>query len=1062
MGHMRTWLLVCAAAAGVVCLWLFGAAASTSAEEQLARYRNLGKAFYENPTTQKEAVEEFGKALKLAPKSTREQLNYGLALLRAGRTSEGVAQLEKVQKSDPKLPHTWFNLGIVYKKQGESEKAVTQFEQMLKLVPDEPISHYNLGTLYKVEGKTAQAIEQFQTASRLDPNLAAPHFQLYNLYRANGRQDEALRQLEVFQRMKKAAEGAAIGEDVEWSAYAEIYDITGDNAASDPSPSVKFEDKPLTGGASGVLFLDTNGDGKPKLLVWSKDGVRLEPGGPISDLKNVISVAAGDFNNDGYPDLCVLTENGPHLLINVKGKFQDFAANLPKARFEQAVWLDYDHDYDLDLILLGKESKLLRNQGAAGFEDHTADFPFAKGAAIAGATFRMIADTKGMDLTVAYSDREGLLYRDKLGGRYEAQALPLPAGARFLKAVDVDNDGWFDLVFAHSGHVSLLHNGHESWSQPSEIAPSANGFLTADTQNRGMQDIIVGSSILLNAGTAKFESPKTGPGLPGCESGEAVDADGDGRIDLACIASGQVHVVTNRTTAKNNWIRVKLAGIKNLKLATASEVEVKAGSRYQKLMYTGLPLSFGVGLEKDIDTVRITWPNGLIQNEMKQPAGKQAVYQEAQRLSGSCPIVWTWNGRGFEYITDVLGVAPLGASSGDGKYFPVDHSEYIQIPGTALEQKNGKYEVRITEELSEVAYLDHIRLIAVDHPADMDVYTNEKFKGPPFPEFRLFGVTRKFRPVAAIDDSGRDVVAKVLARDRIYPDAFARTSSGVAQEHNLDIDFGPEAARSNRSVLVLNGWVDWADGSTFLSAAQEGKGGLVTPYLQVKDVSGQWKTVIEDMGMPAGKPKTIAVDLTGKFLSASRAIRLVTNLCVYWDEIFLSEETGSPAVIQTVLAQSAADLHFRGFSPARIHPERKQPEEFSYDNAKPVSLWNPTPGLYTRYGDVRELTQSIDDKLVVMGSGDELRLQFNTTALKPLSAGWTRDFLLLVEGWAKDRDANTAYSQSTEPLPFHAMSEFPYPTTEHFPDDPAHQAYRRDYNTRPGLRLIRPLMQKHY
>ena len=83
----------------------------------------------------------------------------------------------------------------------------------------------------------------------------------------------------------------------------------------------------------------------------------------------------------------------------------------------------------------------------------------------------------------------------------------------------------------------------------------------------------------------------------------------------------------------------------------------------------------------------------------------------------------------------------------------------------------------------------------------------------------------------------------------------------------MDLDFGSTAARDNRAVLLLHGWVDWADGSTFLSAAQESKAGLIAPYLQVRDAAGKWVTVIDDMGMPDGKPKTIAVDLTGKFLS---------------------------------------------------------------------------------------------------------------------------------------------------------------------------------------------------
>ena len=89
------------------------------------------------PTTQNEAVEEFRKALALAPQSSRERLNYGLALLRAGKTAEGIAELIDVQKQDPSIPHTWFNLGIAYKKAGEEAKAIAQFEQMVKLVPDD-------------------------------------------------------------------------------------------------------------------------------------------------------------------------------------------------------------------------------------------------------------------------------------------------------------------------------------------------------------------------------------------------------------------------------------------------------------------------------------------------------------------------------------------------------------------------------------------------------------------------------------------------------------------------------------------------------------------------------------------------------------------------------------------------------------------------------------------------------------------------------------------------------------------------------------------------------------
>jgi hypothetical protein len=262
-------------------------------------------------------------------------------------------------------------------------------------------------------------------------------------------------------------------------------------------------------------------------------------------------------------------------------------------------------------------------------------------------------------------------------------------------------------------------------------------------------------------------------------------------------------------------------------------------------------------------------------------------------------------------------------------------------------------------------------------------------------------------------------------------------------------------AASGRAVLLLNGWVDWPDGSTFRAAAQEIKGGLVMPYLQMQDAEGQWKTVNQDMGMPAGKPKTIAVNL--HFISTSRKVRIVTNLCVYWDEIFLSEGASGAETRQHEVALESADLHFRGFSESRIHPERKQPDTFFYGNVSAASFWNPTPGLYTRYGDVRGLLREVDDQMVIMGSGDEMRLRFKASDLPPLAAGWKRDFLLKVDGWAKDRDPNTAFSTSVEPLPFHAMSRYPYPANEHYPADAVHEQYRSEYNKRPALRLIRPL-----
>jgi hypothetical protein len=1044
-------------------LLLSSADSDFAAQERLWRYRILGKAFYENPTTQVQAVEQLQLAFKANPKSVVDQLNYGLALLRAARGMEGIVELEAAQKADPKLPHTWFNLGIEYKKQSEPQKAIQQLEGMARLVPDEPITQYNLGVLYKLVGRAEEANAKFELSAKLDPNFAAPHFQLFNIYRQSGKREEAQKELRRFQEIKKQQEAAGTGsEDVEWSRFAELYEVIDPKLAVDPSAPapLKFAGAAVTGKAdpatAQLRIFDADGDGVADVLLTSSAGVQVLKRGvtPVAlpPVKDVLSAAIGDYDNDGLMDILVLTGTGPVLLQNSKAGFQVKDAGLPSGRFEAAVWVDYDHDYDADLLLLGQRNMLMRNQGTAGFADRTQDFPFQAGTPVSVTGLRLIPDSKSMDVVVSYQGGPAVLYRDLLGGRYEAVALAaIPAGARSLSVLDVNNDSYLDI--AYRGGLAINKDG--AFVPGPQNAD--HGFVYADLENRGLLDLVTGPDARRSKGMEQWDAPRAAAGLTDAAALAAADFDADGRIDLFAVKpDGTLARFTNQTPLKNNWLRVQLTGIKNLKLAPGSEVEVKTGALYEKKVYTGVPLLFGLRGYAQADTVRITWPNGLIQNEMKQAAQRAYKYEEAQRLSGSCPVIWTWNGREFEYITDVLGVAPLGASSGDGSYFPTDHDEYIQIRGDQLKAVNGEYEVRITEELSEVSYLDQVHLLAVDHPAEVSIYTNDKWKGPPFPEFRLFAARRRVEVLKATDDDGGDATDRVRRLDRRYPEGFRRDMNGAAAMHSLTLDFGA-AAPDNRAVLILHGWVDWADGSTFLSQAQAHRGGLVPPQLQVRDAGGNWVTVLPDMGMPAGKPKTIAVDLTGKFASKSREVRIVTNLCVFWDEIFLSESSSAPETVVTALEAARTDLRFRGFSEAVIHPERRQPEQFLYARPAATSLWNPTPGMYTRYGDVTRLLRDIDDRFVIMGSGDELQLKFASSSLPRLRAGWQRDFLLKVDGWAKDRDANTAFSQSVDPLPFHSMSGYPYGDAEHYPADEAHQNYRKEYNTRPALRLLRPL-----
>jgi hypothetical protein len=267
---------------------------------------------------------------------------------------------------------------------------------------------------------------------------------------------------------------------------------------------------------------------------------------------------------------------------------------------------------------------------------------------------------------------------------------------------------------------------------------------------------------------------------------------------------------------------------------------------------------------------------------------------------------------------------------------------------------------------------------------------------------------------------------------------------GYAAEHTLTLDLGD--VKRGRALLLLTGWTDYAFSSNNVAASQRGME-MKPPALQVKDEEGKWRTVIDSIGFPVGRPQTVTVDLTGKFLSASREVRIVTNMRVYWDEALVDDSGGDAPVRVERLEASSALLRERGFS-AEVTPDGREPYSYDYARVSLASPWKAFTGRYTRLGDVRELLTKTDDMFVVSKPGDELALSFDASALAPLPAGWTRTFLLYADGFSKEMDINSASPHEVAPLPFHGMTRYPYAAPESYPADEAHLDYLERYNTR--------------
>jgi hypothetical protein len=248
-------------------------------------------------------------------------------------------------------------------------------------------------------------------------------------------------------------------------------------------------------------------------------------------------------------------------------------------------------------------------------------------------------------------------------------------------------------------------------------------------------------------------------------------------------------------------------------------------------------------------------------------------------------------------------------------------------------------------------------------------------------------------------------------------------------------------------LLLLTGWTDYAFSSDNVAAAQRGLS-LRPPALQVRDARGRWRTVIENIGIPVGRPQTVVVDLTGKFLSRRREVRIVTNMRIYWDQILVDTSATLWSPGQAVrLDPVRADLGWRGFS-AQVAPDGREPYLYDYARVSSASPWKVFTGRYTREGDVRALVRTLDDMFVVSRPGDELSLSFDAGGLASLPRGWTRTFLLYTHGYSKEMDINSASPEQVAPLPFRRMKEYPYRWPETYPQSPAHLDYLECYNTR--------------
>jgi tetratricopeptide (TPR) repeat protein len=1039
------------------------------------------------------------EVVKQDPNDPHAWYNLGLYAKNSNDSEGAIADFKRVTEIDPNDADTWYLLGASYAQAKQYPQAIEAFEHALKLNPLHASAEFGISRAYQQSGNTDHAREHLKKFSYIKDNkLGSPMSLTYGEQGQYSRAEEssltpekvpaaiAVRFVDVTKEAGLSSKPVA-SDSKGLSSYlgsgACFLDFDGDG---------KVDLLVADGGPQGGVALYHNLGGGKFEDVTRKAGLDPE--------LHAIGCATGDYDNDGWTDLALSFNGRVQLLHNEKnGTFKDTTA---KAGIRSdglnvgLMFVDYDHDGDLDLYITRYNSRfdprnapawksdqdfsssnlMLRNNGDGTFTDASELTGLRADVSSFGAIGTDYNNDRAVDLVVTGWYKAAPVFENPREGKFLAKypwhgSMAPPSG---IAVLDFNHDSWMDVAFTHMGApgITLWLNEKAKSFGPVQLPPTnwvrGWGVAAFDYDNDGWVDLVaVGETkdgkgevrLFRNLGPDGFKDVTSDVGLDKIplKDPRAIitgDYDGDGATDLLITQNhGPAVLLRNEGGNKNNWLRLNLKGLNDNKSAIGTKVEVFSGGNRQKFEIYGSSgylgqnspyLTVGLGQARQADVVRMLWPTGVLQDEIEVAANREQPYLELDRRGSSCPTLFVWDGHHYELVGDMIGAGVIGHWVGPNERNIPRPTEYIKVDRNTIHPKNGKLSFRLIEPMEEAVYIDAVRLLAVDHPLKFEVWPNEYFaSNPPYPEFRVIQSQDARLPAAAHDEHGHDLMPDLRAH-QYFGDFDLLPFHGFAKTHSLELDLG-EPYRGGTLILLMHGETEYFS-ATSMYAADQAKIHAVAPYVEALDARGRWVRVVEDMGFPAGGPRTITPDLTGKLPLGTRRIRITTNLQVYWDSILIDRSPQTASVRLTPVPLESAKLGFYGH-PRQIEDRPPGNVKYVYEDVSPTGPFAHQSGEYTRYGDVLQLLTEFDDRLVVFGTGDEIAMEFDPAKLPVLPEGWTRDYFFLVNGYEKDMDFYAADGFTVGPLPFRAMGGYPY-RDHQYPLDRDHLDYILEYNTR--------------
>ncbi|MFZ1702674.1 MAG: FG-GAP-like repeat-containing protein [Pyrinomonadaceae bacterium] len=1068
--------------------------AGTEAFEKAVRTFYVGLSAMQVGDEQRAKV-ELEELVELAPAEPAAWANLGILQMRQRDLENAATSLSKASDLAPENVQLLRNRFALETQKGDRPKAIEYLKKAIDLDQSDLKVRFALAKELEQQNNEADAFEAYRSVLAIKPDNLAAQIEVARLAAKRGDTENVKAILasispkitgwetEIQQQFRVLGDAANSGNlrDVSQNlaffrntllrlpefraAIAEVRfdeNTVGepfmrplklpvpDFSPAAPDTALKMTPQPVSDRpATWAKAVFTDGDANA-LIAWA-DANEVHIGERAISVAGSKDVLAIDLDYNLRNDFVIVGESG---LRFIDDKFGDItsragiAAELLRGKYDRAYAFDVEADGDLDIVL-GSDSGaavVLRNNADGTFQEMKL---FSEVIGLRDLASDDLDEDGDADLAAIDAKGQLLVFTNERGGQFSLRSTPITSPVKTIAVADSNGDSRLDLnVLGTDGSVTSLtdENSGQSWGARSLLpagAATGAGIVFEDFDNNGAADVLVGDQLWLFGamGVVSTEAIR----IDGSAAKNTADLNGDGRLDLVGLTNdGKPAQFINSGPKNYGWqiIRPRAAktdGDQRINsFGIGSEIEIRAGLLAQKRVSSSPQVHFGLGEQTNVDVMRIVWGNGYVQADFDMKPSQTVLVE--QRLKGSCPHLFAWNGSKFEYVKDAPPWSPaLGLKiNAQDTFGIVETEEWFKIPGEKLVAKDGFYELRITGEYWETFYLDHYSLLAVDHPTDREVFTDERFAVPPV-ELKVTTTepTRAF--LTATGNTGQDVSDFVSTVDENYLDDFDRGPfQGAASDHFVEVALPEDAPTDKKLWLVGDGWVHPTDASINVELGQSSHPVPRSLSIEIPDKDGTWKTANDGLGFPAGKMKTILIELP----IGERRFRLRTNMEIFWDRLSWTADLPADQTIETRMSLASAELRQRGFSVMNKR-DASSPEIPDYDAIfTTTQKWRDLEGYYTRYGDVLDLLTIVDDRYIISGAGDELVLKF--PELPPVQPGWTRDFVIIGDGWIKDGDLNSVFSKTVLPLPTHATNDYSRRPTR-LEDDPVYRQHSADW-----------------